>query len=71
MNGVEDILAYAWNKDAVNLATALDDVMSAKVIAAVDDMQATVAAQMFGQSIPEDHEELTDHNDEELTDDNQ
>lgn len=52
MSGIEDILAYAWNKDAVNLAPALDAVMSAKAADAIQDMTASVAASMFGQEAP-------------------
>ena len=52
MSGVEDILAYAWNKDAVNLASALDGEMSARAADAISNMTASVAAQMFGQEVP-------------------
>ena len=86
MSDVENILAYAWNKDAVNLAPALDAVMSARAADAIQGMTASVAATMFGQEPPvveeqpevdnvEPQEELplednTDQPVEEPTDDN-
>jgi hypothetical protein len=57
MSDVEDILAYAWNKDAVNLGPAIDAVMSAKAAAAIQDMTSTVAASLFGQEAPVGNEE--------------
>ena len=53
MSDIENVLAHAWNKDAVNLAPALDAVMSAKAADAIQDMTASVAATMFGQAAPE------------------
>ena len=43
-----DVLGYAWAKDAVNLAPAIDSVMSAKASEAIENMTADVAASMFG-----------------------
>ena len=57
MDGIEDILVYSWNKDAANLAPALDAVMSSKAAAAIEDMTAQVAAQMFGQEYVSDQEQ--------------
>lgn len=53
MSDIENVLVHAWNKDAVNLAPALDAVMSAKAADIIQDMTASVAASMFGQSAPE------------------
>lgn len=75
MSDVHDILAHAWNKDAVNLAPALDNVLSTKVADAIRNMTADVAASMFGATVgndmPETQEDLTDQEDiEGTTDDN-
>lgn len=67
MSGVEDILAYAWNKDAVSLAPALDADLSARAAAVIQNMTASVAAQMFGQDVPVYNEEPQE---EYSTDDN-
>lgn len=48
MSDIEDILVHAWNKDAVNLAPALDAVMTSKAAEAINGMFPSVAAQMFG-----------------------
>ena len=43
-----DVLGYAWAKDAVNLAPAIDSIMTAKAADAIQSMTADVAASMFG-----------------------
>jgi hypothetical protein len=48
MSDIEDILVHAWNKDAVNLAPAIDSVMTSKAAEAINNMFPSVAAQMFG-----------------------
>jgi len=53
MSDIENILVHAWNKDAVNLAPAIDDIMTSKAAAIIDSMRVPVAMQMFGQSVPE------------------
>lgn len=57
MSDIENVLIHSWNKDAVNLAPALDAVMSAKVADAIQGMTASVAASMFGQEAPVTNEE--------------
>ena len=52
MSDIENVLVHSWNKDAVNLAPALDAVMSAKAAEAIQGMTASVAATMFGQEAP-------------------
>lgn len=47
MSNVDDILNYAWNKDAANLKPALDSVMSDKINAAVADYTKDYAASLF------------------------
>jgi hypothetical protein len=49
MSDIEDILVHAWNKDAVNLAGAVDAVMTSKAADVIDNMTSSVAALMFGQ----------------------
>ena len=48
MSDIEDILVHAWNKDAINLAPAIDAVMTSKAAEVIDSMFPSVAAQMFG-----------------------
>jgi hypothetical protein len=64
MSDIEDILAHAWNKDAVNLAPAIDAVMSAKAAEQIQNIAASVAASMFGATTGQDdvYEEPQDHN---------
>ena len=50
MASIEDILVSAWNKDAVNLKPALDDVMAAKVAEKMDSIVTNVASKMFNNS---------------------
>jgi hypothetical protein len=49
MSDIENVLVHAWNKDAINLAGAVDTVMTSKAASAIDIMTSSVAAQMFGQ----------------------
>lgn len=57
MNEIENIIYHAWNKDAVNLKAAINDVMAARADAAVNDMTADVAASMFGATAGEANED--------------
>ena len=50
MADIEDILIHAWNKDAVNLKPALDDVMNAKVAERMDSAFLDVAASIYGST---------------------
>ena len=79
MSDIENVLVHAWNKDAVNLAPALDAVMSAKAADAIQGMTASVAASMFGQEAPvvseeepqaDNTEDFSDQPVEEPTDEN-
>lgn len=47
MSNVEDILNYAYNKDAANLKPTLDAVMTDKISAAVADYTRDYAASIF------------------------
>lgn len=47
MSNIEDILNYAWNKDAANLKPALDAAMSDRITAAVADYTKDYAASIF------------------------
>lgn len=68
MADIEDILVHAWNKDAVNLKPALDDIMTAKVAEKMDDTFLDVAASIYGNTDGDpDNEPLDDYLD---TDDN-
>jgi len=54
MADIEDILVHAWNKDAVNLKPALNDIMAAKVAERMDGIVADVASSIFGNSNGDD-----------------
>jgi len=58
MSNVEDILAYAWNKDAVSLKPALDAVMTARAEQQIELMTADVAASMFGSISGQNDDEV-------------
>ena len=60
MSDIEDVLVHAWNKDAVNLAPALDAVMSSKAADAIQGMYSSVAASLFGQQAPVETESQED-----------
>ena len=64
MADIEDILVHAWNKDAVNLKPALDDIMAAKVAERMDDAFLDVAASVYGNTDGDpDNEPLDDDSD--------
>jgi hypothetical protein len=54
MSDINDILTYAWNKDAVNLKPALDNAMSDRIAAAVSDYTKDYAASMFSATTGQD-----------------
>ena len=60
MSDIEDVLVHAWNKDAVNLAPALDAVMSSKAADAIQGMYSSVAASLFRQQAPVEQESVDD-----------
>ena len=64
MTDIEDILVHAWNKDAVNLKPALDDIMAAKVAERMDDAFLDVASSVYGNTDGDpDNEPLDDDSD--------
>lgn len=65
MSDIEDILNYAWNKDAVNIKPALDAVMTDKINAAVADYTKDYAASMF--SATTGHDDAAPENAPEVT----
>lgn len=54
MSNIEDILTYAWNKDASNLKPALDSVLTDRIGAAVADYTKDYAASMFSATTGQD-----------------
>lgn len=54
MSNIEDILNYAWNKDAVNLKPALDAAMTDRINAAVADYTKDYAASIFTATTGQD-----------------
>lgn len=61
MTSVSDIMAYAWDKDAVNLKASLDAVMTDRIADQIDAMRADYAASMFGATNGETMEEVEDN----------
>ena len=60
MTSVSDIMAYAWDKDAVNLKASLDTVMTDRIADQIDAMRVDYAASMFGATNGETMEEVED-----------
>jgi hypothetical protein len=60
MTSVSDIMAYAWDKDAVNLKASLDTVMTDRIADQIDAMRVDYAASMFGATNGEAMEEVED-----------
>lgn len=58
MTSVSDIMAYAWDKDAVNLKAALDTVMTDRIADQIDAMRVDYASSMFGATNGETMEEV-------------
>ena len=61
MTSVSDIMAYAWDKDAVNLKASLDTVMTDRIADQIDAMRVDYAASMFGATNGETIEEVDDN----------
>jgi hypothetical protein len=61
MTSVSDIMAYAWDKDAVNLKASLDTVMTDRIADQIDAMRVDYAASMFGATNGETMEEVEDN----------
>ena len=62
MTSVSDILGYAWDKDAVNLKSALDDVLTSRIADQIDAIKVDVASSMFGAT----NGEMTEQDSQEL-----
>ena len=61
-NNLDDILVYAWNKDAVNLKSSLDVEMQSRVTSAMDNMVADVSASLFNATTGMDNPPSTNAN---------
>ena len=57
---LENILVHAWNKDAVNLRSALDAEMQSRIEDHVQSMVTDVSARLFNQSTVEEESEYVD-----------
>lgn len=53
MSTVTDIFYSAWNKDAVGLKAAIDDVMSTRIADQIATYTTDVAASVFGATVGE------------------
>lgn len=54
MTSVSDILNHAWNKDAVNLMPALDNIMTSRIADQIELRKADVAASTFSNTNGQD-----------------
>jgi len=68
MSNVEDILGYAWNKDAANLKGAIDDVMQSRIGSHVSSLYQDVAASMFSSTNGEIENDSPQPEEEDLQD---
>ena len=66
MTSVSDIMAYAWDKDAVNLKASLDAVMTDRIADQIDAMRIDIASSMFGATNGEMEEVEDVSSDEDL-----
>ena len=70
MADLEDVLIHAWNKDAVNLKPALDDILSAKVAEKIDAMTVDTASNMFnGETDPDEVDQPEEQDEVEVDND--
>ena len=69
MTSVSDIMAYAWDKDAVNLKAALDTVMTDRIADQIDLMRQNIASTMFNPQNDEVEEDSFEETEEELESD--
>jgi len=69
MTSVSDIMAYAWDKDAVNLKAALDTVMTDRIADQIDAMRQNIASTMFNPQNDEVEEDSFEETEEELESD--
>jgi len=69
MTSVSDIMAYAWDKDAVNLKAALDTVMTDRITDQIDLMRQNIASTMFNPQNDEVEEDSFEETEEELESD--
>ena len=68
MSNIEDILAFAWNKDAANLKMAVDNVLQSKISDQMGNLYTDVSASVFGTTAGQEvvnHEEVEDDFDNE------
>lgn len=47
MADIDDLINYSMNQQPTKFATAFDDIMGQKAVAAIDDMRISVAQSMF------------------------
>jgi len=71
MSNIEDILAFAWNKDAANLKMAVDDVFQSKISDQMGNLYNDVSASVYGttagQEVVHDEEVENDFDDDEAS----
>ena len=54
MTEVADVVNFAWNKDAVNLKTAINDIMAAKVSDSIANYTQEFASSIFSATSGEE-----------------
>lgn len=68
MADIDDLLNYSMNQQPTKFASAFDEIMGQKAIAAIDDMRVSVAQSMFGteEDTVEDDEDFDLDDDDDL-----
>ncbi len=70
MADIDDLINFSMNQQPTKFASAFDEIMGQKTLAAIENMQATVAQNMFGSEEDTEQdvedEDLEDLDDEEL-----
>ena len=68
MADIDDLLNFSMNQQPTKFASAFDEIMGQKAIAAIDDMKVSVAQSMFAaeEDTPEDDDEDFDLDDDDL-----
>lgn len=66
MADIEDLINYSMNQQPTKFASAFDEIMGQKAVAAIDDMRINVAQNMFATEDDVDDEDDFDLDDDDL-----
>jgi hypothetical protein len=68
MADIDDLIHFSMNQQPTKFASAFDEIVGQKAVAAIDDMRITVAQSMFGAEESVDDEDDFDLEDEDFKD---